>query len=76
MIRVLPIFDLFRHGRAESAFPIAPVVFVNSANELCYVDHRRQSSPLRANWIVGPGEDNRLSLKLSWTVIAEERGRS
>lgn len=76
MIRVLPIFDLFRHGRAERAFQIAPVVFVNSSDELCYSEHRRQSAPVRASWTLAKGEGNRLSLKLSWTTAEEERGRS
>ena len=75
MIRVLPIFDLFRHGRAESAFTVAPVVFVNSSAELYRPERDRKPASVRSKWIVERGEGDRVSLKLSWRTVDEEGGR-
>jgi hypothetical protein len=75
MIRVLPIFDLFRHGRAESAFSVAPVVPVNSSDEFRSSEHGRHRVPVHSNWIMAGSEGGRPFLKLCWTTVREEGGR-
>lgn len=73
MIRTFPIFDFFRHGRAERKFRVAPVVFLNSQEKPFLEAYTRNRSSVRSSWIVAR-ESSRLSLRLSWTAINDQRG--
>jgi hypothetical protein len=80
MIRTLSIFDLFRHGRAESAFRIAPMAFVNSSlqefadqAEIDCCERPGSQARVRSKWNIAGDDGNRLLLTLSWTTANEER---
>jgi hypothetical protein len=78
MIRTLSILDLFRRGRAESAFRIAPVAFVNSSVEE-FVDQAEfyccerpgSQARVRSKWNIAGDDGDRLTL--SWTTANKER---
>lgn len=77
MIRALPIFDLFRHGRAESALREDFVFVTASTLELVAgqeesLDRSNDRPRVHSHWFLTQGEGNRHGLRMSWTLDRKE----